>query len=325
MDINQAKRVLEEQAEKFIKYDNINSVGIGYKTVNGKKTNEIVIQFTVDRKVDLSTLESLGTTEIPTEFELDGETIATDVVQRVFKPSFQVLELDTKDIRKTRLNPVQPGISIGHKNISAGTFGCIVFGKNDAKPYILSNWHVLDGNSGQVGDSIVQPGRHDDPDISNNQVGKLVKSFLGKAGDCAIASIDERSFNQEILGLDVVPKKIAEVELDDLVIKSGRTTDITYGIVRRIHTSVRINYGGSVGSKTVKCFEVEPDPAFPAKDNEISMGGDSGSVWMVRDKDGIAKNIAAGLHFAGEGRTNPDEHALACYLDKVFDKLDIIL
>ena len=50
------------------------------------------------------------------------------------------------------------------------------------------------------------------------------------------------------------------------------------------------------------------------------MGGDSGSAWMIADKD-KATDIFAGLHFAGEGGTNPDEHALACYPKSVQTKL----
>jgi len=325
MKLEQAKKIVETEAKKMLKYDNINSVGIGYKTVNGKKTKEVVIQFTVDRKMDTSVLEDIGTIEIPPAFELDGETIKTDVIQRVYKPSFQLINAEITDIRKTRQNPVFPGISLAHKNVTAGTFGCVVYGRNNAKPYILSNWHVLDGNSGQIGDAIFQPGKFDSSDTANNTVGKLAKSFLGEAGDCAIATIENRSFHHHVLGLETTPKQIASAELDDLVVKSGRTTAVTYGVVRRIDILASINYGGTAGSQDIKCFEIEPDPNFPAHNDEISMGGDSGSIWLVRDKNGKSKDIVLGLHFAGEGRTNPDEHALACYIDAVFDKMEVRL
>ena len=256
---------------------------------------------------------------------MNGDTISTDVIARNYKPSFQLIDHEVKDIRKTRQNPIQPGISIGHKHISAGTFGCIVYGKNDAKPYILSNWHVLDGNNGSVGDDILQPGRFDDADTSNNKVGKLVKSHLGRAGDCAIASIENRSFREEVFQLGVAPKQLAIPELGDRGIKSGRTTSVTHGIVRRVNVKVRLDYGGSMGTQTIDGFEIAPDPNFPAENNEISMGGDSGSVWLASDKKGEPSDVAVGLHFAGEGSSNPDEHALACYLDAVFAKLDVIL
>jgi endonuclease G len=54
------------------------------------------------------------------------------------------------------------------------------------------------------------------------------------------------------------------------------------------------------------------------------MGGDSGSAWLIADDDG-ATDIMAGLHFAGEGAGNADEHALACYAHSVFKKLNISL
>jgi endonuclease G len=55
------------------------------------------------------------------------------------------------------------------------------------------------------------------------------------------------------------------------------------------------------------------------------MGGDSGSVWVFKAKNGAPTAIMAGLHFAGEGRNDPNEHAVACYPKSVFEKLEISL
>jgi hypothetical protein len=50
----------------------------------------------------------------------------------------------------------------------------------------------------------------------------------------AFASIKDRAIESRILELNVTSKRIAKVELDDKVIKSGRTTGVTRGIVDRV-------------------------------------------------------------------------------------------
>jgi endonuclease G len=118
------------------------------------------------------------------------------------------------------------------------------------------------------------------------------------AGDCAIGSILNRDYNEEIIELAVIPTGIADVELGDKVVKSGRTTGVTYGIVSRINVTTKINYGGSIGERTISCFEMKPNPEKPPENGEISMGGDSGSVWLIdSEKD---NGLVVGLHFAGE-------------------------
>lgn len=113
---------------------------------------------------------------------------------------------------------------------------------------------------------------------------------------------------------------MAEVDLDDKVIKSGRTTAVTHGMVRRIHVMVKIDYGSAKGLRRIGGFEIGVDPDHVPSNGEISMGGDSGSFWMIAE-NGKATDILAGLHFAGEHSTNPDEHALACYPNSVRKKL----
>jgi endonuclease G len=46
------------------------------------------------------------------------------------------------------------------------------------------------------------------------------------AGDCAIGSILNRDYKEEITELSVIPTGIADVELGDKVVKSGRTTEL---------------------------------------------------------------------------------------------------
>lgn len=45
------KDFVRREASRFLRKKNINSIGIGYKIKNGKQTNKISIQFTVDSKL----------------------------------------------------------------------------------------------------------------------------------------------------------------------------------------------------------------------------------------------------------------------------------
>jgi endonuclease G, mitochondrial len=314
------KNFIRKESAHFLQQENITSVGIGYKIKDGKPTKELSIQFTVGQKVALEEIGSIGAVKIPESFTIDGVEVPTDVIQRSYDLSAREVKQLAVPKRKIAIDPIVPGVSIGHPRISAGTAGCVVFDKNNGTPFILSNWHVLQGADGNIGDEIVQPGAHDDNRVDRNIVGKLVRSHLGVAGDCAIASIDNRQLAPEIFDLNVGVARIGEPDLGDRVIKSGRTTDVTYGIVQRIQVTTRIDYRG-VGSKEIGCFEIGPDPAHPAANEEISMGGDSGSAWLFVDDDDIT-DMMLGLHFAGEVGNQP-EHALACYAGSVFEKLSI--
>jgi endonuclease G len=325
VSMEKLREVVQHRAEGFLQDKNITSIGIGYKESEGKRTNELAIQFTVRKKVPDTQLESIGTTPIPKTIDVGGIAVPTDVLEREYKPAHELVKSTTKDIRKQRLATVQPGISVSHPSGSAGTLGLIVYDTHTGAQCMLSNWHVLHTPQGVLGDVVVQPGPFDDNRVALNRAGTLLRSHLGVAGDCAIARIEGRAINSTVLDLSIQPKKLARPNLGDRVVKSGRTTGVTFGIVRRVATTSKINYGGSVGEQNIGGFEIGPDDSHPASDRQISMGGDSGSSWLVTGKTGKATEILVGLHFAGEGNGDPDDHALACAVSSVFEKLEIAL
>jgi endonuclease G len=304
----------------YLKDPNITSVGVGLKNGSGP----VSLQFTVGEK-GASALETLDTTEIPPTITLaDGTVVPTDVIERSYKPAFELVDVEALDERKVRRDPIQPGISISHPRGTAGTIGLIVFDRVSGAPCVLSNWHVLHGNRGAIGDQVVQPGPFDDNNVSGNVAGKLLRSHLGNAGDCALARIEQRGIERSALNLGVTAMRMARVTLGDKVVKSGRTTGVTYGIVRRVDVIAKIDYRAPTGEQPIGGFEIGVDPARPPADGEISMGGDSGSAWMIAS-GARATDIFAGLHFAGEAGGSTDEHALACYPLSVQKKLDFVL
>ena len=317
------KQFIRTEGMRYLQDNNITSIGIGYKVKDGRTTDEIAIQFTVGRKAALESLESLNTQPIPEFIVVDGVNVPTDVIQRRYKADFRIVAESNGGPRKTRIDPIVPGISVANVKETAGTIGCIVYNRQDGTPYILSNWHVLHGPQGEIGDLIVQPGPYDDNRVQLNRLGQLVRSYLGVAGDCAVASIEDRNFDPTIFELGVRVERLGEAELGDRVIKSGRTTAVTHGIVIRIDTIIKIDYGGTVGEQAVGGFEIGLDNDHLPENGEVSMGGDSGSAWLFKDNNGRTTNIMAGLHFAGEGPGDPEEHAVACYARSVFEKLEI--
>lgn len=318
------RQFIRAHGAEYLEDPNISSIGVGYKIADGQPTTEISLQFTVDQKVAPEDLDSLRTTAIPETIVVDGVAVPTDVIERSYAPAYRVVAEEDPPQAKLRADPVRPGISVGNVHVSAGTIGCIVYDKHEGTPLILSNWHVLHGGSGAIGDIIVQPGPHDDNRIAANRLGRLRRSHLGVAGDCAVASIDDRRFETEILGLGLSPTQLGEPALGDRVVKSGRTTGVTHGVVRRIDTIAKIFYN-AVGEHAIGCFEIGPDPLDPPADGEISKGGDSGAAWMFKTSSGQTSSVLAGLHFAGETGTSTDEHALACLPQSVFEKLEVTL
>ncbi|RKT54307.1 DNA/RNA non-specific endonuclease [Saccharothrix australiensis] len=319
------RRFVRTKGSEYLRDGNVSSIGIGYKVEDGKPTDEIAIQFTVRRKAEPEALSALGTALLPEAITVDGVAVPTDVLERDYRTDFHVVSERASDDRKSRLDPVAPGASVGHVNVAAGTVGCVVYDRVDGTPYVLSNWHVLHGPDGALGDVVVQPGPHDDNRVERNRLGRLVRSHLGAAGDCAIATIEDREFVCDILELGVAVDRIGEPELGDKVVKSGRTTGVTHGIVRRVDAIVKLDYGGSVGEREIGCFEIGPDPARPAPGGEISTGGDSGSAWVFKSANGRTGKTLAGLHFGGEVGGSADEHALACLPRSVFEKLGVTI
>lgn len=316
------RRFVRRRGSAYLRDPNVTSIGVGHKVRGGKRTTELCVQFTVGTKAAPEALADLETAPLPESIEVAGVAVPTDVLERTYRPTARLVAAGAPDARKSRVDPVRPGVSIGHPGITCGTAGAVVYDRETGAPYLLSNWHVLHGEGGALGDTVVQPGAHDDNRTHRNALGPLVRSHLGVAGDCAVVSVSGRGLDPSVLDLDVTPAELGDPELGDKVVKSGRTTGVTHGIVRRVDVLARLDYGGGVGSREIGGLEIGPDPAKPAADGEISRGGDSGSVWLVKS-GGKATGVLAGLHFAGEGGGDPDEHALACLPKSVFDKLGI--
>ncbi|MBL9167640.1 MAG: DNA/RNA non-specific endonuclease [Verrucomicrobiales bacterium] len=313
------------EAARYLLVPNINSVGIGRKQSSDKtKEGQLCLQFTVDRKMAPEGLESVRSRLIPPLFLVDGYLVPTDVLERRYAHAFQIVpeEAAVKEPRKRRQEVLRPGLSVANISGTAGTIGAIVYDRETGSPLLLSNWHVLQTTEGQIGDTVVQPGPFDDNDTGNNFAGHLLRSHLGAAGDCAVATIEGRAINPEVLGISTVLQRLGKAELDDRVVKSGRTTGVTRGKVVRVEVQTKMTYGDR--EVVIGGFEIGFDPRRKPSDGELTKPGDSGAPWVALDpKTGKLTDVLLGLHFAGETDEESPEFALACNAHSVFEKLNI--
>ncbi len=91
------------------------------------------------------------------------------------------------------------------------------------------------------------------------------------------------------------------------------------GLIDGVHLSLSLNYGGGTVVSFVDQVRIVPLPPWPEVDYEVSMGGDSGSIWVEQ-----GTGNAVGLHFAGELDPNPmSEHAVANRMSAVADALEL--
>lgn len=211
-DMEALRTFVRSEGVRYLAAKNINSVGIGHKISSKTPGGALCIQFTVDRKAAPERLEGLGSRLIPPSFAIGGKVVLSDVIERRFRASWQLVTeaMAQKPGRKARQDMVVPGLSVAHKSGSAGTISAVVYDRRSGTPFLLSNWHVLqmlaDDSEGRINDEIVQPGPFDDNRVSENFVGRLVRSHLGVAGDCAVASIEGRGFRPDVFGLKTAPR-----------------------------------------------------------------------------------------------------------------------
>lgn len=304
--------VYDEVLARYAHRDNVTGIDVGYKYKDGERTDTLSIRLHVKEKIPKSALEAA----VLFPDEIKGFPI--DVIQGNYKVGAQKELISEATNRTTRFSRLQPGISVAHTDVSAGTLGMFVRDKRSGKPAILSNWHVLAGSASAVpGDAIVQPGPYDGGRSPRDVVGTLERMILDKDGDAAIAVVNNaRPFNPSIIDLGITPDSLADPQIGDEVVKSGKTTQVTRGLV---DGKGRYFITYPIGRVGIDGFIIVPRSEDKPTNNEISMGGDSGSIWI---KDGT--RTAVGLHFAGETDPRPsEEHAIACFMTKVFSRLDI--
>lgn len=293
---------------RVVDTNNVVAMGISEKITQGKPTGALALTFYVNRKKPLNKLGAHVAVPPTVPEAISGpEAIPTDVV------ALGRARLDVDDLPNplaTR-GPIQPGYSIGHVDVTAGTLGAMV--TRDGKILILSNSHVLANSGlGKKGDGILYPGSLDDGKAPKDLVAKLYDFVEFKVGDdflnhvdCAVAlPLAKRmgDLQSDIKDL-FIPRGTIKPARDMEIVKVGRTTGETVGTIKDIHFRFVTEYEG-VGKVGFL------DQVFCTR---YSNGGDSGSLVLDRKT-----KKAVGLHFA----SFPDKKGV---MGSIFNPIDQVL
>ena len=329
-DIQTIAQLLKTQRESLLTKSNVVATGIGYKISKGKKTADLSVICSVKEKVAAS---KLSTRDMVPQ-TLDGiatDVIATGPIRALLSPT-------------DRHRPAPGGVSIGHRDITAGTLGCLV--KQNGQIMILSNNHVLaNSNDANTGDAILQPGPHDGGTYPDDHIANLAGyvpiNFLDSPSQCplAIGSANVLNGIAKLLGSDArlhavstqatdnlvdaaiarplndadVSSEIlsigpiagtAQAELGMAVKKSGRTTAFTTGEIQQIDVTVNVQYGAGKVARFTDQLMA----------GAMSQGGDSGSAVLNND------DRLVGLLFAGS-----DQSTIISRIGHVFSALNLTL
>ncbi len=139
------------ESHELLGLKNVVGYGAGIKHVHGASQGRDCLLVLVEKKMDKKDLEA-------------GDIIPSSVGSQE-TDVLEVGKLTTIDVvtqSTERSRPAKGGNSIGHKDITAGTFGLLVKDNKSGNPVILSNNHVLaKSNAAGMGDAIYQPGPAD--------------------------------------------------------------------------------------------------------------------------------------------------------------------
>lgn len=333
-NLDDVRKLLGDVRTELFGKANVVATGVGYKFVDGKRTDEIAIVCSVESKKPKAALSAHEL--IPPSIQ----NVPTDIY-----PSGTIYAMQDP---KGRFRPAPGGVSIGHYRITAGTLGCYV--KKNNKLYILSNNHVLaNSNDAANGDAILQPGPTDGGTRANDQIAILAEFIpiefeSGNGGgipcpfanataailnalaravgsrtqlvpvrkaqaatnlvDAALAEpLDTADVQTDILNIGAIAG-IAEGTLGMGLKKMGRTTGLTTGSIIQVDVTSRVSYGGGKVGVFVDQLMA----------GGMSAGGDSGSA-VLNDN-----NELVGLLFAGSNSTT-----IINRIQNVFSALQVTL
>lgn len=329
-ELDSARDILKTTCPQLLSRTNVVATGIGYKVTAGEKTPTLSIVCSVTEKPPVSRLAQRD--RVPAS--MDG--IPTDIV--LTGP------IRAQATRTDRHRPAPGGISIGHRDITAGTLGCLV--KKNGVIHILSNNHVLaNGNKAEIGDPILQPGRADNGALPADHIADLADfipiSISGMPSKCPISTGIIALFNgaSAAIGcstrLQAIHRQVGENLVDCAIVrplddqdvsdeileigtiqglasgelgmaikKSGRTTGLTTGEIQQVDVTANVQFGPG----QIATFSDQ------LMAGAMSQGGDSGSV--VLDNN----NNLVGLLFAGS-----DSTTIINRIENVFSALDLTL
>jgi hypothetical protein len=216
--------------------------------------------------------------------------------------------------------PVPIGVSTGHRALTAGTLGCRVK-DGVGNVYALSNNHIY-GNQNQagIGDAVVQPGAYDGGASPADTIGMLFDYepivFSASANNVIDAALALST--PELLGKATPSDGYGRPQCTTVtvspgakVMKYGRTTGPTSGMVKGVNVIVNVQYDAGNVARFVGQILIGG--------GNFSAGGDSGSLVVLSAK-GAHDRQPVGLLFAGG-----NHFALANPIDAVLTRFEVTI
>jgi hypothetical protein len=273
--------------------ENIEAISISKKWADDRPTGRLCVKVQVRKKVSAaSRIDSAA--QVPPVIKASGKEILTDV-----ESIGDIVALSGyHDLEK----PARGGASIGLDLPTGvtGTFGAlVVLDEPGGKLGILSNNHVLaDVNGAALDTRVIQPGLADSRD--NYKIGSLLRVVplnLDNGQPCtvdaavawtakSVASPEHHSF--------VINPEPLHPEVNMPVMKDGRTTGYTEGVITSVGAFVQVKYQRSDGAILFGYFNDQVE--IRGTSVQFSDEGDSGSLIVHQ-----STMQPVGLLFSGVG------------------------
>jgi hypothetical protein len=259
--------------------ENILGFAVGLRYAAKALTGQLAVKVFVREKLPMEQVTSAA--RVPTQvagFDTDVEAIG-EVVLHSYSTRYP--------------RPVPCGVSVSNIDLpGSGTLGCLVV-LNNGKLCMLSNNHVLaNENAAHVGDSIIQPGNAEPVEGPDQVIGAL-EHFIpiqatGNVVDAAVALTSFTMVNPKHVTYQLNPEPL-EPTIGMTVVKDGRTTQSTIGMITDLHVNIAVPYDPFPAGA-----EMREQVAIRGVHGPFSMPGDSGSLIVT-----AATKQPVALLFAG--------------------------
>lgn len=289
----QTKAIFDAHHDELLSMPNVQGIGCGMKWYNGQPSNDQAILVFVDKKRSVQDIVTKHSAAGVVPKVIDGTK--TDVLS---------VGIINKHAFITKIRPIQPGYSTGHREVTAGTISGFFY-DSDGDVVVLSNNHIFaNENAASIGDLIYQPGPIDStgnlqyvgwPSVNTQNLPYFatLKKFNTISPsdmnyhDSAIAKVHPSFLSAKLINTTypLIGQSLTGFGtpmINMQVQKDGRTTGRTAGRVIALHATFTVGYDFGT-AQFADCVVL----------SNMSAGGDSGSLILDGDMRAVA------LLFAG--------------------------
>jgi hypothetical protein len=289
-EVDKAVAEIQSRQEKsLLALPNVLGVGVGRKAVDGCQTHEPCLLVLVSRKFPASQLEvGACIPELVEHCTTDVIEVGQIAASEALGPAPTTVPLGR------RVRPAQGGFSVGRPGGPAGSIaGAVIdadcrFGA-PRRYYLLGSNSVLAAlNEGQPGDCILQPSAADGGALPEDELGRLARfvplHFDNETNfvDAAVAEVPFADLDRSVFWLGHPLERAARVRMNQVLQKTGRSSQYTTGTVRGVNLTLSVAYGPR---KARFCRQILTSP--------LATAGDSGSLVCDSARRAVGLTLAA--------------------------------